>query len=89
MSVVVWETIKARMGRATLPSTLIVGALVGLCTLPCSGSIYVAILGLLTSQTTYLEGLGYLAVYNLMYVAPLILILLLTTSRPVAKNLAI
>ncbi|MBI2862234.1 MAG: hypothetical protein HYX89_05395, partial [Chloroflexi bacterium] len=37
----------------------------------------------------YVEGLGYLAVYNLMYVAPLIAILAVTTSRPVAKRLAI
>ncbi|MBI2863151.1 MAG: hypothetical protein HYX94_01130 [Chloroflexi bacterium] len=84
-----WETTKGWISRATLPSTLIAGALVGLCTLPCSGGIYAAILGLLTAQTTFIGGLGYLAIYNLMYVAPLILILLAITTRPVARNLAI
>ncbi|MDO8670475.1 MAG: cytochrome c biogenesis protein CcdA, partial [Dehalococcoidia bacterium] len=88
MPMVAWGTIKNWIARATLPSTLIAGALVGLCTLPCSGGIYVAILGLLTSQTSFAEGLGYLAIYNLMYVAPLVVILLMITTRPVAKKLA-
>ncbi|MFQ6616584.1 MAG: cytochrome c biogenesis protein CcdA, partial [Fidelibacterota bacterium] len=61
--------------RATLPATAVGGFLVGLCTFPCSGGIYVAVLGLLSAKTTYWAGFGYLLLYNLMFVVPLIAIL--------------
>jgi len=48
----------------------------------------VAILSLLGSRTTYLEGVGYLALYNFMFVLPLIGILLTVGNRPVARALA-
>jgi cytochrome c biogenesis protein CcdA len=51
------------------------GFLVGLCTFPCSGGIYIAIIGLLASQTTYLRGVSYLGLYNLAFIAPLLIIL--------------
>ncbi|NOY07696.1 MAG: hypothetical protein GXP33_02510 [Spirochaetes bacterium] len=67
--------------KATLPATAVGGFLVGLCTFPCSGGIYVAMLGLLSAKTTYWTGLGYLLLYNLMFVVPLIIILLVLSSR--------
>jgi len=88
MPAVAWEKTKGLMASVTLPSALALGGLVGLCTLPCSGGIYVAILSLLGSRTTYLEGVGYLALYNFMFVLPLIGILLTVGNRPVARALA-
>ncbi|MGC8839394.1 MAG: cytochrome c biogenesis CcdA family protein [Anaerolineae bacterium] len=61
--------------QATFPAAAVGGFLVGLCTFPCSGGIYVAIVGLLSARTTYWQGLGYLGLYNLMFVSPLLLIL--------------
>ena len=69
------------LGRATLPATAAGGFLVGLCTFPCSGGIYVAVLSLLASKSTYWTGLGYLVLYNLMFVLPLIVLLLLVGNR--------
>ncbi|MBM4466616.1 MAG: hypothetical protein FJ014_13865 [Chloroflexi bacterium] len=63
------------------------GFLVGLCTFPCSGGIYVAIVGLLSTRTTYFQGLGYLSLYNLMFVMPLVIILALATDRRVLHRL--
>ena len=40
-----------------------------------------AMLGLLTAKATYWTGLGYLLLYNLMFVVPLIIILLVLSSR--------
>jgi cytochrome c biogenesis protein CcdA len=51
------------------------GVLVGLCTVPCSGAIYLAVLGLLARQATYLSGLGYLVPYHVVFVAPLVAML--------------
>ena len=73
--------------RATVPAVFGAGVLVGLCTVPCSGAIYLAVLGLLASQTTYLAGLGYLVLYNLVFVAPLVAMLAVAGSRPVFNRL--
>lgn len=76
------------LGRATLPATAVGGFLVGLCTFPCSGGIYVAVLGLLASKSTYWTGLGYLVLYNLMFVLPLIVLLLLVGNRRTVGQLS-
>lgn len=67
--------------QATLPATAVAGFLVGLCTFPCSGAIYVAVLGLLSAKTTYWSGFGYLTLYNIMFVLPLIVLLLILANR--------
>ncbi|MDR7419301.1 MAG: cytochrome c biogenesis protein CcdA [Armatimonadota bacterium] len=71
------------MRRATLPATAVVGFLVGICEFPCTGGVYVGILGLLAAQTTYATGLGYLLAYNLMFILPLVALLLLIGNRRV------
>ncbi|HHH41138.1 MAG TPA: hypothetical protein ENK56_03950, partial [Chloroflexi bacterium] len=72
------ESLQKWMYRATLPTTLILGTLVGLHTFPCSGGPYVAVLGLLASQTGFWEGIAYLVLYNLMFVLPLVVVLILS-----------
>lgn len=74
-------TIKEYVHKATLPSAFVLGFFVGLCTFPCSGGIYVAIIGLLVSQTTSTVGFGYLILYNIMFVMPLVLILLAMSNK--------
>jgi cytochrome c biogenesis protein CcdA len=74
--------------RATLPTTIAAGLLVGLCTFPCSGGIYVSIITLLNAKTTMSWGLVYLFLYNLVFVLPLIVILLSLGNRLVAKRWA-
>jgi len=69
------------MERASLPAAFILGALVGLCEFPCTGGPYLLILGLLHDHSTYWGGLGYLTVYNLVFILPLILLLLLASDR--------
>jgi len=74
--------------QATLPTTIAAGFLVGLCTFPCSGGIYVSIITLLNAKTTYSWGLGYLFLYNLVFVLPLVIILLSLGNRMIAKRVA-
>lgn len=76
------------VGRASLPATIGAGLLVGLCTFPCSGGIYVSIITLLNAKTTMAWGIGYLALYNVMFVVPLIAILLAAGNRTTAKSWA-
>lgn len=76
------------IGRATLPATIGAGLLVGLCTFPCSGGVYVSIITLLNAKTTMAWGVAYLGLYNVLFVLPLILILGVVGNRPAAKRWA-
>lgn len=67
--------IKKIMEKISIPTAFILGVLVGIFELPCTGGVYIAILGLLSSEMTFYEGLPYLVVYNLMFVLPLIAII--------------
>ncbi|MDN7024381.1 hypothetical protein FGU65_05660 [Methanoculleus sp. FWC-SCC1] len=62
--------------RASIPSAVVLGGLVSVVELPCTGGIYLAILSLLSSRMTFADGLLYLVLYNLIFVLPLAIILL-------------
>jgi len=67
--------------NATLPAMFLLGGLVGLCEFPCTGGPYLMAIGLLHDAKTYWQGAGWLILYNIIFVTPLVLILL-TASRP-------
>ncbi len=68
--------------RAGSPIALLGGGvLIGLCTVPCSGAVYIGVVALLASSGTVAAGIGGLALYNLAYIAPLVGLLVLA-SRP-------
>jgi len=62
--------------KATLPAALILGVLVAIFELPCTGGVYLAILSLLADKSSYSAAVVYLLFYNLIFILPLILILL-------------
>jgi cytochrome c biogenesis protein CcdA/glutaredoxin len=70
-------TIEKYTRLATLPSAIILGFFVSAFELPCTGGVYLAILGLLADQMTRLHAIPYLLLYNLMFVLPLVGILLI------------
>lgn len=80
-------TLEKWMYKATLPASFIGGFLVGLCTFPCSGGIYVAIIGMLTAQSTAMEGTFWMLWYNLIFVSPLIILLLLASNNKTTEKL--
>ncbi len=57
------------------------GILIGLCTVPCSGAVYLGVVALLGASGTVAAGLGGLVLYNLAYITPLVVLLVLA-SRP-------
>jgi cytochrome c biogenesis protein CcdA len=73
--------------KVTIPAAAFTGVLVGISEFPCAGAIYIATLTLLSTKTTFLIGFLYLCLYNLMFVLPLIILLLVTTNRIVAEKL--
>lgn len=69
------------MEKGSLPTAFILGGLVGICEFPCTGGPYLMVLGLLHDQTTYLMGLGYLILYNLIFILPLVIILAIASDK--------
>ncbi len=69
------------MEKASLPTAFLLGGLVGLCEFPCTGGPYLLVLGLLHDTATYLKGFGYLILYNLIFVLPLVIILLIASNE--------
>ncbi|MBI2589780.1 hypothetical protein HYW32_02035 [Candidatus Berkelbacteria bacterium] len=72
---------RAQAERGAVIGGLILGALVGICEFPCSGAVYLAIVGLLAKTVTFWQGVGYLALYNLIFILPLVVILVVV-GRP-------
>ncbi len=82
-------TLAHQMGKkATVPALVIGGFLIGLCTVPCSGAVYLGVLSLLALQPTALLGYGYLVLYNLVFVLPLVIILIIASARPTLNRVA-
>jgi cytochrome c biogenesis protein CcdA len=69
------------MEKASLPSAFALGGLVGLCEFPCTGGPYLMVLGLLHDRATHTAGLGYLVVYNVIFILPLAVILLIASDH--------
>jgi cytochrome c-type biogenesis protein len=74
--------------KATLPALIGGGFLIGLCTIPCSGAVYLGVLSLLALQPSALLGYGYLVLYNAVFVLPLLVILVAASTRPTLNRLA-
>jgi len=80
-----WLTARKWMRKSTVPSAFVAGLLVSLFEFPCTGGIYVAILGMLAQQTTFAQGFGYLLIYNVAFVLPLIILLVFVSRRRVTE----
>ncbi|HII40570.1 MAG TPA: hypothetical protein HA326_05060 [Thermoplasmata archaeon] len=71
-----------------VPAVFTAGVLVGLCTVPCTGGIYLGVLALLSAQGAAGTGFGLLVLYNVMFIVPLVAVLVLVTSRPTYRAVA-
>ncbi|OHA15880.1 MAG: hypothetical protein A3H57_01010 [Candidatus Taylorbacteria bacterium RIFCSPLOWO2_02_FULL_43_11] len=72
--------------KGTLEATFLLGVLVALFEFPCTGGPYLLILGLLHDSRTYTSGLLYLLLYNLIFVMPLLVILLLVSDKTLLQK---
>jgi len=68
-------TMKKLISGSTSPfGAFLVGFVVSLFELPCTGGPYIVILGLLAKEVTQSTGILYLLLYNLVFVLPLIIL---------------
>lgn len=75
------RTMARLMEKGSVPTAFILGVVVGLCEFPCTGGPYLMVLGLLHDAATYIKGLGYLLLYNIVFVLPLVVILGIASNR--------
>ena len=78
---------KKAMERGGLAGMLLAGVLVGICTVPCSGAIYLEITAVLHASGGGLTGLALLALYNIAFIVPLLILLLSVSDRRVLGQL--
>lgn len=67
--------------RTSLVALFGLGMLVGLCELPCTGGPYLMVVGLLHDSATFWPGFWYLVLYNLIFILPLIIVLLIASDK--------
>jgi len=87
---------KAKLAKPTLPtlgrlllSALITGFLVSLLEAVCTGQMYLPTISFVLKSTTLkLQALGYLLLYNIMFIAPLILIFILALLGVTSQQFA-
>ena len=69
------------MEKASFLAAFGLGLLVGICQFPCMGGPYLMVIGLLRDQVTYFSGFGYLFLYTIILVAPLVAVLWISADK--------
>jgi len=69
------------MEKTSILAAFGLGLLVGICQFPCMGGPYLMVIGLLRDQVTYFSGFGYLLLYNIILIIPLVAVLWLAADK--------
>src|SRR3989344_1752688 len=75
------------MEKASFPAAFGLGLLVGICQFPCMGGPYMMVIGLLRDQVTYFAGFGYLTLYNLILISPLLVVLWIAADKAIVNKI--
>ena len=75
------------MEKASFPAAFGLGLLVGVCQFPCMGGPYLMIIGLLHDKMTYFAGFGYLTLYNLILIIPLVVVLWIAADKVIVNKI--
>ncbi|OGI60962.1 hypothetical protein A2814_02660 [Candidatus Nomurabacteria bacterium RIFCSPHIGHO2_01_FULL_38_19] len=77
------------MDKASFPAVFVLGILVGICQFPCMGGPYLMVIGLLRDQVTYSSGFNYLLLYNLILIAPLVVVLFIAAKKELVDKVQV
>jgi cytochrome c biogenesis protein CcdA len=80
------ERLAKLMSKASLPTSFGLGVLVGLFEFPCAGGPYLSVLGLLHDKGSFWAGFGYLILFNVIFVLPLTIVLLIASNRTLLEK---
>ncbi|MEI8337529.1 MAG: cytochrome c biogenesis protein CcdA [bacterium] len=82
-----YRTLATVMQKATIPGSFFLGILVGLFEFPCTGGPYLFVLSLLHDKSHFWQGFGYLVIYNVIFVMPLVVMLILAINQVVLEKM--
>src|SRR3989344_2297334 len=82
-----YTTMAKLMEKSSFPAAFVLGLLVGICQFPCMGGPYLLVIGLLRDQVTYLKGFGYLLLYNIILILPLITVLWISADKILVEKM--
>jgi len=69
--------------KTTIGAAFVGGVLIGTCTIPCGGAMYLAVAAVIGSLSSKVYAYTLLTSYNLAFILPLVLLVGLASSRPV------
>jgi cytochrome c-type biogenesis protein len=75
-----WSLVRSYMRKVSIPATITTGLLVSVFEFPCTGGVYLSIIGLLASRTSYIRGLLLLLLYNMAFIVPLVVVFYIAYS---------
>ncbi len=79
------EFVAQNVEKASIPAAFIVGIVVGVCSFGCTAGIYFSVLGFVVTEPSL--GLVLLALYNFLFVLPLIVILFLASNEKTVERI--
>ncbi|MBF6595843.1 MAG: cytochrome C biogenesis protein [Thermaceae bacterium] len=74
--------------KTTLGGAFVGGVLIGTCTIPCGGAMYLAVAALIGSLPSKAYGYTLLTWYNLAFILPLVLLVAVGSSRAVLQKVS-
>ncbi|MDD5417789.1 MAG: cytochrome c biogenesis CcdA family protein [Candidatus Nanoarchaeia archaeon] len=80
-------TIQSLTAKANIPAAVVLGFLVAMFELPCTGGVYFAVLAMLANVATLSFAIPALLLYNFMFVLPLAFLLILLLKGMSAEKL--
>lgn len=73
--------------RGIFIAGIILGFLIGLCTVPCAGGIYLGAIALVASSMTYWQGVLGIFIFNLAFILPLTLVFIFSSRQKVLDKI--
>ncbi len=74
--------------KTTMGAAFIGGIVIGLCTIPCGGAMYLAVAAVIGGLSSKVYAYALLTSYNLAFILPLVLLVGLSSSRPVLLKIS-
>lgn len=72
-----WDLVKSHIRKTSISGAFVAGFLVSIVEFPCTGGVYLSILGLLASTEKIVQGLFYLVFYNIAFILPLVAVFII------------
>ena len=77
--------IEKHMEKGVFVAGIILGFLIGLCTIPCAGGIYLGSIALLATRVNFLKGILGIFLFNIGFILPLLLIFIVSSREKSLK----